>query len=237
MRARNIKPGFFKNDVLAEMSMTARLLFIGLWCLADRDGRLEKRPLRIKAEIFPYDNIKINGELTALERNGFIKTYHVDGQEYLQVVNFKTHQNPHHTEAKSKLPAITDGCIIPENSPLNNGGYPADSLIPDSLIQNPLSSSPDDVFAKFWKIYPRKEGKGDAEKAWKKIKKPSETFFAIEAALSWQTPSEQWTKDNGKFIPHPASYLNKRRWEDEPVNQTIEQQPFSMNAPDLRDVR
>lgn len=44
MRARDIKPGFFKNDQLADCSMAARLLFPGLWMMADREGRLENRP-------------------------------------------------------------------------------------------------------------------------------------------------------------------------------------------------
>ena len=144
MRARNIKPAFFKNEELAECSLFARLLFIGLWCMADREGRLEKRPLRIKAEIFPYDSLNINGELTVLERKGFIKTYVVDGKEYLHVVNFLDHQSPHHTEVKSKLPDISDGCPLTVDSPLGNGKNPPDSLIPDSLI--PDSLIPDSGF-------------------------------------------------------------------------------------------
>jgi len=135
MRARNIKPGFFKNEELASCSLYARLLFIGLWCMADRDGRMEKRPLRIKAEVFPYDSLDINGELTVLERSGFVQTYVVNGKEYLQVVNFLEHQRPHHTEAKSKLPTIPVGSVLTVSSPLSHGEYPPDSLIPDSLIQ------------------------------------------------------------------------------------------------------
>ena len=53
MRARNLKPGFFKNDALAECDPLARILFEGLWCMADREGRLECHPKRIKAEILP----------------------------------------------------------------------------------------------------------------------------------------------------------------------------------------
>jgi hypothetical protein len=53
MRACNIKPGFFKNEVLGTAVPILSLLFSGLWGLADREGRLEDRPLRIKAEIFP----------------------------------------------------------------------------------------------------------------------------------------------------------------------------------------
>lgn len=73
-------------------------------------------------------------------------------------------------------------------------------------------SAPSD-FDSFWKHYPRKVGKGAAERAWKKLQ-PS--VSVIVAALAWQVKSEQWTKDNGQFIPHPATYLNQRRWEDEP---------------------
>ena len=52
-RARNIKPAFFKNETLVELPVETRLLFIGLWTLADREGRLEDRPKRIKMEIYP----------------------------------------------------------------------------------------------------------------------------------------------------------------------------------------
>lgn len=138
MRSRNIKPGFFKNEDLSGISLYARLLFIGLWCMADREGRLEKRPLRIKAEIFPYDTLDINGELTVLERCNFIQTYIVNGKEYILIPAFLVHQRPHHTEAQSKLPCISDGCIVTLDSPLNNREYPPDSLIPDSLIPDSL---------------------------------------------------------------------------------------------------
>ena len=138
MRSRNIKPGFFRNDELGEMDPLTRLVFIGLWCAADREGRIEYRPARLKADILPYDSRDINGDITVLSRSGFITMYEVDDCKFLQINNFKLHQNPHHTEAKSKLPDISDGCIVTVNSPLNTGKYPADSLIPDSLIPDSL---------------------------------------------------------------------------------------------------
>jgi hypothetical protein len=52
-RTRSIKPSFFKNEFLAECEPMARLLFIGLWTLADSQGRMEFRPMRIRAELFP----------------------------------------------------------------------------------------------------------------------------------------------------------------------------------------
>jgi len=66
MRARNLKPGFFKNDRLAEIEPLGRLLFAGLWCMADSRGRLEDRVLRIKAEVLPYDSCDCDALLTIL---------------------------------------------------------------------------------------------------------------------------------------------------------------------------
>ena len=78
MRARNIKPGIFRNEILGSSDPLLTLLFEGLWCLADREGRLEDRHLRIKAEVFPYrENLDIHRYLTELERTGFVQRYKV----------------------------------------------------------------------------------------------------------------------------------------------------------------
>ena len=103
-RARNIKPAFFANEDLAEIEPIGRLLFIGLWTLADRDGRLEDRPKRIKGELFPYDNCDINALLDDLHKYGFILRYEVDGGKYIQIVNFSKHQNPHPKEPSKGFP-------------------------------------------------------------------------------------------------------------------------------------
>jgi uncharacterized protein YdaU (DUF1376 family) len=67
-------------------------------------------------------------------------------------------------------------------------------------------------FTEFWQAYPNKTGKGAAEKSWQKQQPDLATVLA---ALAWQTKQDAWTKDQGNFIPHPATYLNQRRWEDE----------------------
>jgi hypothetical protein len=128
MRSRNVKPGLFRNELLGAAEPLLTLLFQGLWCIADREGRLEDRPLRIKAEVFPYRDVPdIHGYLTQLEEMGFIRRYKVKDAALIEVRNFKKHQSPHHTEKKSELPA-------PVNSPLDHGENPPDSLIPDLLI-------------------------------------------------------------------------------------------------------
>lgn len=104
MRARNLKPGFFKNEELAKLDPLARILFQGLWCMADREGRLEDRPLRIKAEVLPYDNCDIDGFLNQLHDAKLIVRYHNGGKTFIAIPTFKAHQNPHVREAPSVIP-------------------------------------------------------------------------------------------------------------------------------------
>lgn len=159
-RARNIKPGFFKNEYLAALSPYARLLFIGLWTLADVEGRMEYRPARIKAEIFPYESVDVDSLITELASSPerFIIRYQVDASLYLEIPNFSKHQNPHKNEkqAGSRIPAYPekDGTctvLVPYQhrtstvqEPYLHRTAPADSLllIPDSLTLKPEGSEP-----------------------------------------------------------------------------------------------
>lgn len=136
MRSRNIKPGFFLNEELSDVSYQARLLFIGLWCYSDREGRFEWREKRIKAAIFPYDNLDIGKLLMSLQDATFIYKYLHDGKSYGQVTNFNTHQNPHPHEAKSKLPKPEQYQCHDEQVTLQEMSVKcnADSLIPDTMI-------------------------------------------------------------------------------------------------------
>lgn len=138
-RARNIKPGFFKNEVLVGLPFEYRLLFIGLWTVADRDGRFEDRPVRIKMEIFPGDNVDVDAGLSSLESGGFIKRYVVDGVKYCQIIAWGKHQNPHIKEAQSNIPPPCEHGSSTVQAPCEHNTSPADSLIPDSLQE--LSTS------------------------------------------------------------------------------------------------
>jgi hypothetical protein len=92
MRNRILKEGFFRNYDLACLPPLARLLFQGLWCMADKEGRLVDQPPRIKAEILPYDDCDVTPLLDALHTSGFIARYEVSGRRYIQVINFTKHQ-------------------------------------------------------------------------------------------------------------------------------------------------
>ncbi len=149
-RARNIKPSIMDNDQLADLEPLARLLFIYLWMLADRNGRLEDRPKRIAAQALPFDrDADVDAMLDALAGGGFLTRYKAKGVAVIQITNFAKHQTPHVREADGTLPppdeteekhnlgtdkAMPRSCLgDAEPSPRS-----PDSLIPDSLIEDSL---------------------------------------------------------------------------------------------------
>ena len=164
-RARNIKPSFFTNEVLCQLPPLTRLLFIGLWTEADREGRLEDRPVRIKMRVFPLDTFDIEAALDSLHKKGFITRYSVAGDRYIEIPKWKLHQRPHIKEALSLIPAPSPekvgastylgsgehlpksgepekGCVEPgksrcEHALIPDTGY----LIPDSGEREPEPSA------------------------------------------------------------------------------------------------
>lgn len=126
-RIRYIKPEFFVDDDIAALAPLTRLLFIGMWTLADREGRLEDRPARIKVQLMAYDDMDVEQALQDLERGRFIIRYEAEGKKLIQVRTFDKHQRIHHTEAKSRLEPplnydkLTHNGELTVNSRLDNG--------------------------------------------------------------------------------------------------------------------
>lgn len=110
MRARNVKPGLFANEILGEADPLITVLFVGLWCAADREGRLEDRPLKLCGQLFPYrrsvTDVHVNDMLGWLDANDFIRRYQVEGKRLIQIMEFGKHQRPHSNEQASQLPPM-----------------------------------------------------------------------------------------------------------------------------------
>ena len=76
-----------------------------------------------------------------------------------------------------------------------------------------------DRFNTFWAAYPRHVGKAVALKSFEKINPDEELLAAMLTAINWQRYTRQWRENGGQYIPHPSTWLNQRRWEDEkPAN-------------------
>lgn len=242
-----------ENEDLAELPPVARLLFIYLWMLADREGRLEDRPKRIAGRALPYDrDADVDGLLENLAGAGFITRYTVGELAIIQINNFAKHQSPHVREMASELPGMEQGTAkaVTKHNPGSAEASPRspDSLfpLPDSLSRIPeekpcspsASGSADDGFDDFWKQYPKKVAKPQALKAWRKIKPTGQILADLMAGLQRQKASIPWLKDSGQYVPHPASWLNGRRWEDEPAGDAVAERPAStISMPNPGDTR
>jgi len=108
-RIRQIKPEFFDDPDLGDISIGANLLFIGMWTLADREGRLEDNVRRLKARIFPYrDDVDVSACVGELQGKDMVRRYSVDGRAYLWIRSFTKHQRPHPKEPESVIPPCDD---------------------------------------------------------------------------------------------------------------------------------
>jgi len=118
------------------------------------------------------------------------------------------------------LALFSDDCDLPEMTPLANMAYTS-MKIKDVQTTQPKQATGKNVelheqrFDQFWSVYPRKIGKEAARKAWRRIKPTADHLVKILAAIEKAKVSYQWQKDNGQYIPHPATWLNQGRWDDE----------------------
>lgn len=167
MRARNLKPSIFRNELLAVADPLNTLVFQGLWCLADRAGRLEDRPAKIHLEINPgraYETT--TAALSWLGEHGFIRRYSVDGTAYILVVNFEKHQNPHHREPPSTIPAPGQTEAIAPFKEEKPGASPSLAVLtPDSGFLTPDSGllTPDSpIPRKSARTAPRRAARDDS---------------------------------------------------------------------------
>lgn len=244
-RIRTLHPRFFEDDELASaVSIPARLLFLGLLTIADRAGRIEDRPLRIKAAIYPYDAVKIEALLSELVAAGSVERYFAGGKGVLSIRSWSRYQRPHPREADSSLPVKssenTEKIEKPGLGTAEPGKGPAEQLpsrldlgsgIRDLGSRSGIwdlgsGSTPGQTqartevvsdFDQFWRVYPRKVAKGAAEKAWAQMRPPLQDVIS---SLQWRANDPAWAKEGGQFIPHPATWLRAKGWLDEPPPQS-----------------
>lgn len=240
-RARNIKHSFFINEDLADNDPLGRLLFIGLWTLADYKGDLEWKERTIKVQILPFDNCDIKKLAINLDKSGLVMFYSDQEKIYLHIPNFTKHQNPHPNERKkgSDIPEYSDSmrqAIDLKGLTINHdkSRQVSDESVSDnaeSLILNPESCSLNndssdiniaDSFQILWESFDgtfgNKGSKKKAEAVFKKLKPDRDMFNLIIAGLDVQLAAKRNVKSGGEFVSnfkHVERWLNLRGWEDE----------------------
>ena len=211
-RIRTVKPEFFTSEDVVALSPFARLLFIALWCESDREGRMYWKPKTFKMRYFPADDLSIDALCDELIGRDMVRLYG-DGLAYIPTFLKHQHINPRESQSDIPSPESTREARV----------YNASTR--DSDVQvgrkgkegKEHASERDASFEVFWSAYPKRRNRGDAEKAWLKLKPTSETLAKILEAVEVASRSDDWRKDNGQFIPYPASWLNAKGWLDEGV--------------------
>jgi hypothetical protein len=213
---RIIKESICTSDSIAELSWFEEVLFYRLIVNCDDFGRYDGRVPVIKNRLFPLKEDltakAVKSALTKLASVGLVALYEFEGKPYLHLPTWNDHQSARAT--KSKYPDPESGTQIDESNCMQ---LQADaSKCPRIRIRNTnsysINESVSDAFARWWECYPKKVGKEAARKAFEKVKaEPQVLIDAVER----QKGCEQWRKENGRYIPNPATWLNQGRWEDE----------------------
>lgn len=221
MPNRIIKESICTSDTVDALTWFEEVLFYRLIVNCDDYGRYDARPAIIRGKLFPLKDVtvkQVNEAIIKLSTVGIAKLYEVDGRPYLQLCTWADHQSIRAKKSKFPAPDVVHASEINCMQMHADDSKCARNPIQSESNPNPESESKtrETRFGEFWAAYPRKQGKGAAEKAWGKIKPNAEVFDQIMSAVESQKHCEQWQKHNGQFIPNPATWLNQRRWEDEP---------------------
>lgn len=218
-RSRVIKPEFWNDEKLAKVSRDARLTFIGIWTCSDDYGVSKGNESWLKSQIYPYEESvklsKFQEWLVELERLKVILPFSFHDEKYYYIKNFSKHQKVDHP-SKNRNPDP------PEDIESESYTYITDSLANDSReFRDEYKQNINRVkttlcdFDEFWKAYPKKIGKHEARRAWEKMNGKRPSVDVVISKIEQLKNCDQWKKENGQYIPNPATWLNRGGWDDE----------------------
>jgi hypothetical protein len=223
MPTRYLKPGIRDSETIDDLPPMAEILYYRLLVTVDDYGRYDGRPQMVKSACFPIkDEItakKAEALLVDLAKAGLVLLYEVAGKPYIQMLKWDNKPRA----VVSNYPAPTDGCMQ-VYADVCNTNTDAPLTVTETKTETDMV-----LFDKFWRAYPKKVAKDSAQKAFQKRKVDHELLETMLNALAKQKISEAWTKDNGQFVPNPATWLNGGRWMDE-VDPTTAYKPSSIFA-------
>lgn len=215
-----------ETDAFMDLPLSAQALYFHLNLRADDDGFIGN-PKRITSNIgASIDDLKLliakrfviafdDGVIVikhwrmhnAIKKDRYTQTNFIEDLSLLGIKD-----NGAYTIAEHEW--NTNGTQMLQSSSVDKDSIGKVSIDKDS-IDYISPSSEDILFDTFWSAYPKKKGKGEAQKVFHKLKISEQTLDLILFKISEEKRSDQWNRDNGQFIPYPSTWLNQRRWEDD----------------------
>lgn len=214
------------SEPINALSFQAEVLFTRIIMKADDYGRYPAKSRLVRSACMPLkDGVRdadITRWLAECEKAGLIAVYEVGQKSFLEIRNFG--QRMRAAQSKYPAPDMADAVKCPSDAGhlrTNDRTCPPDSesdADTESETNTPQVPKGTGIysprFEQFWKEYPKRVGKGAAWKSWQRMS-PVPPFESILSAIQKHRTSDQWKKDGGQFIPHPATWINQRRWEDD----------------------
>lgn len=231
MRIRSIKPEFWSSEDVAALPWEDRLLFIGLWSYVDDNGVGRDVEKLIVADLFPLEDdpretlARVSRGLQTLSAASLITRYSVDGRPFLRITTWDLHQRID-KPAKSRYPLPTCENAVPRDTLARPSRQSRETLAPGTEEQGNRGTGDKDIpspdgeaaplprgFAEFYDAYPRKVGRQEALKAFIKATRSTKPTVIVAGALRYARDPNLPDKE---YIPHPATWLNRGGWDDEP---------------------
>lgn len=220
MPIRLLREGILSSDRIELLDWPAEVFYRRLMSKVDDFGLFDARPSILRSSLYPLrvDRVReadIARWIAACETAGVIALYVHGGKPYGQMLDTEWQTR---SEPKQPLPPWGKGkyqrahentCEQPKTSAHLFGDVVVD------VKEKCAAPSGAGLFEEFWKAYPKKKAKDDAQKAFAKRKPDRALLAAMLDAIAAQAQTADWLKDAGQFIPYPATWLNDGRWQDE----------------------
>ena len=209
MPDRILRESIRTSESINQLTAFEETFFYRMMVSCDDQGYMVANPKALANICFPLKDVResqIKDALRALSSAELVSFFkQEDGKLFVRLTTWDKYQGSGTAAAKPKKPVRK-------------------SKLPPATLER---------FERFWKVYPRKEGKGKAEESFGKYKPDDALTDTMIQAVQAYKKTEQWKRDGGQFIPHPATWLNQRRWEDSP--KTIDTEPDALKSKGLED--
>lgn len=232
-RIRTVKPDLLRHEALFEAEKASglplRLAFIGLFTVADREGRFFWAPRKLKLDVLPYDeDVDFAAVMDALASAGFVRRYEVGGKSFGCIPSFLRHQRPNIRETPSMIPPDPQFETVPEVAappPCTCAHMHETALhVQESAgkgreYKEGKGKEYSELFDRFWTAYPRHQpSRFKAFQSFERLHPDAETLNQMVAWISAAKMSDQWR--DPALIPYATTFLNNRYWQgDQPPSK------------------
>ena len=224
----------WESEKFGKLSDKAKILYIAAITFGDDEGRLKINANLMRSRVFPYDDWVttkiVQNCLDKIKEFELMEFYVVDGQEYAlhpKWTNWQILRKDRFRSSECPQPLASG---IPTQPPGNqtatsDGQMTAEPRLTEPRLTEPSTAKPtggaaapskkmtQKDFDDFWKKYPNKQGKEDAQKKFLKLDRT--LLLKIFEKLEEFKNSKKWQENGGEFIPHGSTWVNGKRWNDD----------------------